>query len=74
MIHLLEENKLESYEGCIIISIKCHHNDVTNYIQSNLIEKDIPNIEDIDYSKNYKTNVYSYCFHYYNFHFFPHEI
>ena len=78
LIHLLEENEVEpphySYEKCIKESIKCHHNDVTNYIQSNLINEDIENIDDIDYIKNYKNNIYSYSFHYYNFSYFPEEI
>ena len=78
MIHLLLENGIkppnESYERCIKESIKCHHNDITNYIQSNLINEDIPNIDDIDYTKNYKKNIYSYCFHYYNFSYFPEKI
>ena len=78
IIHLLEENEVkppnESYEECIKESIKCHHNDVTNYIQSNLINKDIPSIDDINYTKNYDKNIYSYSFHYYNYSYFPKEM
>ena len=36
LIHLLEENQVEpndsSYEECFIESIKCHHNDIADYI------------------------------------------
>ena len=69
MIYLLEENHVmppnNSYEECIKESIKCHHNDVTNYIQSNLIDEDIQNIN---------INIYSYSFHHYNFTYFPQEL
>ena len=78
MIHLLEENQVkppnESYEECIKESIKCHHNDITNYILSNQINEDIENINKIKFEEKYKENIYSYCFHYYNFSYFPSEI
>ena len=31
-------------------------------------------IDDIDFETNYKTNIYSYSFHYYNFSYFPQEM
>ena len=78
IIQLLEENKVEppnkEYEECIKESIKCHHNDITNYILSNFINEDIENIYQIDFEEKYNENIYSYCFHYYNFSYFPNEI
>ena len=78
IIHHLLEKKVGppngSYEECIKEAIKCHHNDITNYIQSNLINEDIKSIIAINFEENYKTNIYSYSFHYYNFSYFPSEI
>ena len=78
MIHLLEENEVEppnqSYEECIKESIKCHHNDIFNYLQSNHLNEDIKGIDDIDFKQCYDENIYSYSYHYYNFSYFPHEI
>ena len=38
IIHLLEENQIEPEDGlynkCLKESIKCHHNDIANYIQA----------------------------------------
>lgn len=38
IIHILEENRIEpeekSYNECLKESIKCHHNDIANYIQN----------------------------------------
>ncbi|KAK8836363.1 hypothetical protein M9Y10_039706 [Tritrichomonas musculus] len=51
IIHLLEENHIQppkclnknkddiSYEKIFIESIKCHHNDIANYIQNNFLNK-----------------------------------
>ena len=53
LIHLLESNEINppkfmnnnskeeegSYLTCLIESIKCHHNDFTEYIENNLIQK-----------------------------------
>ena len=78
MIYLLEENKVEppdkSYEKCLEESIKCHHNDITNYIKTNLIDYDIENIDNINFEEKYNENIYSYSFHYYDFLYFPQEI
>lgn len=42
IIHLLEENdvKLESYSQILNESIKCHHNEVANYIINNYLDKE----------------------------------
>ena len=41
IIHILEENKIEpiddSYKECLIESIKCHHNEIANYILKNYL-------------------------------------
>ena len=75
MIQLLEDNHVEppnnSYEECIKESIKCHHNDIVNYIENNLIDY---KIDDIDLDEKYNENIYLYSFHYYNFVYLPPEI
>ena len=41
LIHLLEENHVipESYQSIFNESIKCHHNDVANYIKTNYLDE-----------------------------------
>ena len=43
IIHLLEENHVipedKSYFECYKESIKCHHNNIANYIKDNLIDE-----------------------------------
>ncbi|KAK8896811.1 hypothetical protein M9Y10_014732 [Tritrichomonas musculus] len=43
LVHLLETSKVESpdnsFVSCFIESIKCHHNDIAEYIESNLMIK-----------------------------------
>ena len=65
MQHIQPENK--TYFKCIKEAIKCHHNDVSNYIKNNY------NIEKVE-SNNFKENLLSYCFHYYNYYYFPKEL
>ena len=66
LIHLLEENDVELtfkiYEKCVQESIKCHHNDVTNYFQ---------NIIDIngEEEEKYYTDILETCLKYYNFNY-----
>ena len=61
IIHLLEENQIkpknDSYNKCLIESIKCHHNDIANYIQNQYLLEDST------------CNVLVDCLKYYNFHF-----
>ena len=44
LFHVLEENKIKMdkkiCKKCIYESIKCHHNDFTNYIKENLLSKE----------------------------------
>lgn len=72
MIHFLEEKKIkpenESFEACMKEAIKCHHNDIANYIQANLLNEAI---EAKNLKFKYNENVLSYAFHYFNFSFFP---
>ncbi|KAK8883918.1 hypothetical protein M9Y10_043020 [Tritrichomonas musculus] len=67
IIHLLEENLIvpedKSYHKCLEESIKCHHNEIANYIINNFI--------DLNDDENYDNNALSYSFHYYNYSFFP---
>ena len=43
MIHILEENQIfpknRTYEGCMVESIKCHHNEIFNYIKDVLFDR-----------------------------------
>ena len=72
MIHLLEENHVipedESYEEVLKEAIKCHHNEIAEYIQDNLLDQDV---EQDNIEINFDENVLSYSFHYCNFRFFP---
>ena len=83
MIHILEENNIlppkvinynyfikkhDTYMICVKEAIKCHHNHIVSYIQSNLSTEDI---EHINYLDDYDENIFSYCFHYFNFAYLP---
>ena len=69
MIHLLEEYQIEPDPKQILReSIKCHHNEVSNYIINYLIkEKDLQN----NIENNYYDNLYRYAAESYNYCFFP---
>ena len=68
---VLESNKIKpidtTYQQCLKESIKCHHNDVADYIFNNLI---ISNDNEFDFDNN----IYSYSFQYHNYSFFPNDI
>ena len=61
IIHILEENSIvleeKSYEECLKESIKCHHNDIANYIQNQYLLNNNSNDIFVNYLK------------WYNFHF-----
>ena len=63
LIHLLEEKnvqpKFKSFEKCLEEAIKCHHNNVANYIQNNYFQDD----------KNSFSDQFTVCLKYYNFAF-----
>ena len=41
MIHMLEESEIKlDYKECFIESIKCHHNDIANYVETNFLQID----------------------------------
>lgn len=72
LIHFLEENEVkppnDTYESCLEEAIKCHHNDIANYILDYLLNKKVVNYdlrEDID------NNPINYAFKYHNYEYFP---
>ena len=71
IIRLLEENEVkpkdETYLECFYEAIKCHHNEIANYIHDNYLDESF-----ID-QQCLKENFYDHCFHYYNYNFFPDE-
>ncbi|KAK8864106.1 hypothetical protein M9Y10_011802 [Tritrichomonas musculus] len=75
LIHLLEENQVpppdNSFKICLKKAIKCHHNDISNYIKSNLI-KDDDDLFDSEYY--FKENIASYSFHYHNYCFYQNKL
>ncbi|KAK8882884.1 hypothetical protein M9Y10_045528 [Tritrichomonas musculus] len=68
MIYAIERLQIKpedpSYEECLIESIKCHHNDIANYIKNNLMNED-----DLEFKANYvfDNNFNKHCYCYYNF-------
>ena len=72
LIKYLEDNHVpppdEDYEIILRKSIKCHHNDISNYIIDNLIKE-----EDLQHSieNNYDDNLYRYAVESHNYCFFP---
>lgn len=73
MIHLFIEMNIikpddESYQKCLKESIKCHHNDIANYIINNLIDQD-----NYQLGENYNDNIVAYGFKYHNYSFFPND-
>lgn len=63
MIHILEEQKVtpndSTYNQCLEEAMKCHHNQVANYIQANLCDN-------IDKKKQIISSL-----HFYNYEFYP---
>ena len=66
LIHLLEENNVKpedkSFRECLIFSIKCHHNELSNYIKDSLM--DLNENEGNDY-------ILSACLENYNYNSIP---
>lgn len=54
----------KTYDKCLKESIKCHHTDITNYIQTNLISE---STESYNLKNIYNHNIYYYSFHYHNY-------
>ena len=61
----------ETYEEVFENAIKCHHNNTALYIKSNLLDK---KVESQNLENNFEKNCFAYCFHYYNFIFFPENL
>ena len=63
VIYMLGENDVKpldkSFQKCFLESIKCHHNEIANYIQDNLLTSNNP------------IKVVEYACHYLNFSYFP---
>ena len=68
IIHLLEENNIkpekQTFVECLKESIKCHHNNIANYILTNLIDQKVEINE-----KNFNENQFAFGFHYHNYEF-----
>ena len=67
IIHLLEECQVKppnnSFKKCLIESIKCHHNEISNYIKSNF-----------NFNQNKKEFIDFKIIKYHNYKYFPHKI
>ena len=80
IIHILESNKIApkdgNYKKYLFESIKCHHNEIANYILNNFIDEDIfkPNKYSVILEKNYYDNVIAYGIEYSNFEFYPKDL
>lgn len=86
LIHLLETERIkprdllpkssifglyyDSYRKIFEESIKCNHNELTEYFQNNFLNQ---KIESFNVLNNYEENKLFYCFKYYNFEYFPSE-
>ena len=75
IIHFLEENQVEipseNYELCLNEAIKCHHNDIANYIIMNLMNEEQKNF---NIQNNFNVNLFAYCFRYRNYYFFSESL
>ena len=71
LIHFLEENKISpiNYKDCFFESIKCHHNQIANYIQENFLNDQ--SSEQIFLISKFNDNIYERCFRSHNYFFFP---
>ena len=67
IINFLVENHVnppnDSYEKCLEESIKCHHNEIANYIRDNFIKDEA---EDV-----FNGNIIAYGYHYSNYEYIP---
>lgn len=71
LIHLLEKNFIDNSKilyNCIQEAIKCHHNNIANYIIESFLNED-KKINDSQ--NNFNTNVYAFGLKYFNYNYFP---
>ena len=70
LIHLLEEYHVEppssSYEKCFAESIKCHHNEISNYISNVSLNG--------KYESCFSEGLYKLIFRYHNYYHFPNNL
>ena len=64
----LQQQKTDSYERCFIESIKCHHNDIADYINYTYLT------ENINERTTFDESFYSLFFQYHNYSYFPNDI
>ena len=68
LFHLLEEFNVDLpddwFQMFLKEAIKCHHNDIANYILNNKIDNK-------NTSFKFKRNILAYCYRYHNYEFFP---
>lgn len=60
-LQLFEKVEEFSYQDCLKEAVKCHHNEIANYILTNYLEGSDMSLFDFD------ENITSYGFHFYNF-------
>ena len=69
LVHLLEKSKVKSpdnsFVSCFIESIKCHHNEIAEYIDSNLMMK--------ENKEENKEDIFSSVLKYHNYIYFPND-
>ena len=61
-----EEKSINNYEECFIESIKCHHNDIADYIENNFIDQ-------MKKDSQQKEEIISKCIKYHNYMHFEKE-
>lgn len=70
LIHLLEESQVKpkdkSYQECLEEAIKCHHNEIAQYIQDNFLN-------DQKIKNDFNKSVLGMSFNYLNYSFLPNE-
>ncbi|KAK8837890.1 hypothetical protein M9Y10_035831 [Tritrichomonas musculus] len=59
------------FEECFKESIKCHHNSIAQHFRTNFMDQ---NEIDNKIKNDYKDNMYSYGFHFYNFSYLPRRL
>lgn len=83
MINFLEENNVEyddgvnesfPYKETVLEAIKCHNNDVVNYIKDKYNKEGFKKSQNDEFKYKLNEHIISYSFRYYNFNYFPEKI